>query len=49
MMVNVGSEQPCVTKHAPSVTNTFFTSCTWLYAFSTLVFGSFPIRAVPHS
>src|SRR2546425_1129906 len=45
MMVNVGSEHPCVTKQAPSVTNTFFTSCTWLYAFTTLVFASLPMRA----
>src|SRR5438093_883660 len=33
--------------HAPSVTNTFFTSWHWLCAFNTDVFGSRPIRAVP--
>ena len=35
--------------HAPSVTNTFFTSWHWLCAFNTDVFGSRPIRAVPIS
>src|SRR5437870_13674269 len=34
---------------APSVTNRFFTSWHWLWAFSTDVFGSRPIRAVPIS
>src|SRR5438132_1063011 len=34
---------------APSVTNRFFTSWHWLCAFSTVVFGSRPIRAVPIS
>src|SRR6478672_11729802 len=37
------------TKLAPSVTNTFFTSCIWLYLFSTELFGSLPMRAVPSS
>jgi hypothetical protein len=35
--------------HAPSVTNTLGASHIWLYAFSTLVFGSRPMRAVPIS
>src|SRR3989449_3806015 len=34
---------------APSVTNRFFTWWHWLWAFSTDVFGSRPIRAVPIS
>src|SRR5439155_15021744 len=34
---------------APSVTNRFFTSWHWLWAFRTEVFGSRPIRAVPIS
>src|SRR5207249_2898082 len=34
---------------APSVTNRFFTSWHWLWAFRTEVFGSRPIRAVPLS
>src|SRR2546422_7043545 len=34
---------------APSVTNRFFTSWHWLWAFSTDFFGSRPIRAVPIS
>src|SRR5438046_4009916 len=34
---------------APSVTNRFFASWHWLWAFSTDVFGSRPIRAVPIS
>src|SRR5437870_2981648 len=34
---------------APSVTNTFFTSWHWLWAFKTDVFGSRPMRAVPIS
>src|SRR5947208_16173065 len=32
---------------APSVTKRFFTSWHWLWAFSTDVFGSRPVRAVP--
>src|SRR5690606_25962967 len=35
--------------HAPSVTNTFNASQTWLWPLSTEVFGSRPIRAVPIS
>ena len=35
--------------HAPSVTKTFGASWTWLCAFSTDVFGSRPMRAVPIS
>src|SRR3989442_2751713 len=34
---------------APSVTNRFFTSWHWLWAFKTDVFGSRPMRAVPIS
>ena len=34
---------------APSVTNTFRASHTWLCPFNTDVFGSLPIRAVPIS
>jgi hypothetical protein len=35
--------------HAPSVTKTFGAACTWFQPFSTDVFGSRPIRAVPIS
>ena len=35
--------------HAPSVTNRFFTSWHWLWAFKTDVLGSRPMRAVPIS
>src|SRR5262249_55346959 len=45
----VGFWQPCETKHAPSVTKTFFTSQDWFHLFKTDVFGSAPIRAVPTS
>src|ERR1051326_6545507 len=34
---------------APSVTNRFFTSWHWLWAFNTDVLGSRPMRAVPIS
>ena len=34
---------------APSVTNTFFTACTWFQPLRTEVFGSRPMRAVPIS
>src|SRR5262249_54017066 len=44
---------PCVpgkeTKQLASVTYRFFTSCDWQNGFSTLVLGSVPMRAAPHS
>src|SRR6267143_477902 len=49
MIVSVGFLSGLVTNGAPSVTNRFFTSCAWQYPFSTDVFGSAPIRAVPTS
>ena len=49
IMVSVGFWHPDETKHAPSMANTFFTSCNWQYESVTEVFGSSPIRAVPSS
>src|SRR5512143_2535296 len=49
MIVSVGFLSGFVTNGAPSVTKRFFTSCVWQYPFSTLDFGSAPIRAVPTS
>src|SRR5262249_31937245 len=44
---------PCVpgkdTKQLPSVTKRFLMACDWQNELSTEVFGSFPIRAEPHS
>ena len=48
-MLSVGFLSGLVTKDAASVTNTFLTSCAWEFWFSTEVFGSLPIRAVPTS
>src|SRR5688572_25291425 len=48
-IVKVGLWFADETKLAPSVTNTFFTSCIWLKLFSTELFGSLPMRAVPSS
>src|SRR5262249_46479004 len=42
MYVNDGFWQPDETMHAPSVTKTFVQSQTWLWPFSTEVFGSRP-------
>src|SRR3974377_947029 len=49
MIVRVGFLSGFVTRGAPSITNTFFTSCAWQNAFNTDVRGSAPIRAVPTS
>ena len=49
MYVIDGLTQELLVMHAPSVTNRLGTSCAWLWALSTDVFGSRPIRAVPIS
>jgi len=48
-MLSVGFFSEEDGKAEPSTTKTFFTSCIWLKAFSTDVFGSFPMRQVPCS
>src|SRR4030095_10359931 len=47
--VNDGFWQADEVMQAPSVTNTFSASQTWLCLFNTEVLGSNPIRAVPIS
>src|SRR4051812_36658421 len=47
IMVNTGLKPPFVTCTLPSATNTLSTSCAWQFRFTTLVFGSLPIRHVP--
>src|SRR5262249_16939847 len=49
MYVSDGFWHAADVMHEPSVTNTFGASHTWLCAFSTEVFGSRPMRAVPIS
>src|SRR5438093_7338165 len=44
-----GFTQDELAMHAPSVTNRLGTSCAWLWALSTDVLGSLPMRAVPIS
>src|SRR5215510_4407380 len=48
-IVSVGLTQPLETKQLPSTTNRFLMSWDWFQLFSTDVFGSSPIRAVPTS
>ena len=47
IVVSVGPHVPLVTKQLLSVTNTFGASQSWFMGFSTEVFGSSPMRAVP--
>ena len=49
MYVSDGLTHAAEVMHAPSVTNTFGASHTWLWPLSTDVFGSRPMRAVPIS